>query len=147
MVDLTHPKCPKLSPRRDGPNDVAPCRSAPSHRELRCRCWVAPAPHLQSVVMPNAPWLNSTQLGFPLQLNRTKPTCTNIFVQHINLTTTTSGVTGTISWVPIPTLKPRPSLFLYQHLHTRPLFIASPLMVRVPHRTPLPRQPPCPIVV
>ena len=24
MVDLTHPKCPKLSPRRDGPTDVAP---------------------------------------------------------------------------------------------------------------------------
>ena len=43
-----------------------PAWSAPSHRELRCRCWVAPAPHLQSVVMPNAPWLNSTQLGFSL---------------------------------------------------------------------------------
>ena len=24
MVDPTHPKCPKLSPRRDGPTDVAP---------------------------------------------------------------------------------------------------------------------------
>ena len=41
--------------------------------------------------------------------------CTNIFDQHINLTTTTSG-TGTISWVPIPTLRPWPSVFLLLYI-------------------------------
>ena len=115
MVDLTHPKCPKLSPRRDGPTDVAPLQvraisSGTSVPLLGSACTPSPECGYAERTLVK---LHPIRLFTPTQPHYAN--CTNIFDQHINLTTTTSG-TGTISWVPIPTLRPWPSVFLLLYI-------------------------------
>ena len=79
LLRIPHPNVPYFSRVGMTQPSLPPRRSAPSHRELRCRCWVAPAPPwfmvLLGAVMPNAPWLYSTQLGVSptFQINFTTP--------------------------------------------------------------------------
>ena len=90
MVDLTHPKCPKLSPRRDGPTDVAPLQvraisSGTSVPLLGSACTPSPECGYAERTLVK---LHPIRLFTPTQPHYAN--CTNIFDQHINLTTTTS---------------------------------------------------------